>query len=119
MRLHQDWQKSSYCAEGDACIHLAPAPDGAVRLTETSDPTHAILTLTPAIWRTWSQAIKAGNLPTPGAHPTPHGTLHLRAPDGDVQVTTTTAQWTAFAAGVRAGEFDHLDHLDRPAATLR
>ncbi|GAA4912395.1 DUF397 domain-containing protein [Streptomyces coeruleoprunus] len=108
MHAHQGWQKSSYCAEGDACIHLAPAPHGAVRLTETSDPTGAILTLAPATWRTWREAIEDGRLPE-GGTAGPGGVLRLRGGDPqEVLVTTSTAQWEAFAAGVRAGEFDHM-----------
>lgn len=106
------WQKSSYCGTGESCIHLAPAPDGAVRLTESSDPSGAVLTLTPSTWRAWRAAIKGGRMPETGAEASPGGVLRLRADGGDgdgtVVVTTTTAQWEAFAAGVRAGEFDRL-----------
>ncbi len=41
------WQKSSYCGEGDSCIHVAAAATGTVHLTESSDPTAAILSTTP------------------------------------------------------------------------
>ncbi|MFF1687057.1 MULTISPECIES: DUF397 domain-containing protein [unclassified Streptomyces] len=41
------WQKSSYCAQGDSCVHVATAA-GAVHLTESADPSRAILTATPA-----------------------------------------------------------------------
>ncbi|MGP4052417.1 DUF397 domain-containing protein [Streptomyces sp. 2A115] len=40
------WQKSSYCAEGNSCVHVAATP-GTVHLTESSDPTHSILGTTP------------------------------------------------------------------------
>ncbi|MFG2501563.1 DUF397 domain-containing protein [Streptomyces sp. NPDC048441] len=42
------WQKSSRCQEGDACLHVAPGPSGAVRLTESADPTGATLTTHPS-----------------------------------------------------------------------
>ncbi|MER5753192.1 DUF397 domain-containing protein [Streptomyces sp. NPDC002088] len=45
-----NWQKSSYCSEGNSCLHVAaaaPTPE-AIHITETSDPTAAILTSTPA-----------------------------------------------------------------------
>ncbi|KAF0650585.1 MULTISPECIES: DUF397 domain-containing protein [Streptomyces] len=101
------WRKSSHCATGDACIHLAPAPQGAVRLTESSDPSGTVLTLAPATWRAWRRAIGDGRLPRPDAEPGPGGRLLLRSPDDQgLVVTTTTAQWEAFAAGVRDGEFD-------------
>ncbi len=45
--LTLDWQTSSYCQEGDACVNVAADPTGKVRLTESSDPTGAILTATP------------------------------------------------------------------------
>ena len=41
------WQKSSYCSEGASCVHVASSPQ-AVHLTESSDPTGAILSATAA-----------------------------------------------------------------------
>lgn len=46
MPTHQ-WQTSSYCQEGDACVNVASDPTGTVELTESSDPTGAILRTTP------------------------------------------------------------------------
>ncbi|WP_371633178.1 DUF397 domain-containing protein [Streptomyces sp. NBC_01259] len=40
-------QRSSYCAQGEACLHVA-AHKGKVRLTESGDPSGAILRTTPA-----------------------------------------------------------------------
>ena len=51
------WQKSSYCAQGEACIHVA-AYDDTVSLTESSDPTGAILHTTPAAWAALIRTIK-------------------------------------------------------------
>ncbi|MEU1148967.1 DUF397 domain-containing protein [Streptomyces sp. NPDC005863] len=45
--LTSDWQTSSYCQEGDACVNVATTPSGTVRLTESADPTGAILHTTP------------------------------------------------------------------------
>ncbi|MGX1671212.1 DUF397 domain-containing protein [Streptomyces sp. NPDC055400] len=42
------WQKSSYCAQGNSCVHIAADQDGAVLLTESADPAGAVLTATPA-----------------------------------------------------------------------
>ncbi|MER6091494.1 DUF397 domain-containing protein [Streptomyces bluensis] len=42
-----NWQKSSYCSEGNSCVHVAMTP-GTIHLTESSDPTGAILKATPA-----------------------------------------------------------------------
>ncbi|MFD7338089.1 DUF397 domain-containing protein [Streptomyces violascens] len=41
------WQKSSYCAQGDSCVHVAYDADR-VLLTESADPREAILTAAPA-----------------------------------------------------------------------
>jgi hypothetical protein len=41
------WQKSSYCSEGDSCVHVADSA-GAIHLTESADPRKAILDAHPA-----------------------------------------------------------------------
>jgi hypothetical protein len=40
------WRKSSYCQEGEACVHISTAPD-AVHLTD-SDAAESVVTVTPA-----------------------------------------------------------------------
>ncbi|MEU5897723.1 DUF397 domain-containing protein [Streptomyces venezuelae] len=42
-----EWQKSSYCGQGDSCVHVAATVPGTIHLTESSDPTAAILQATP------------------------------------------------------------------------
>lgn len=42
--MNSPWQKSSYCSEGNSCIHVSPSPTGQVRLTESADPDRVILT---------------------------------------------------------------------------
>jgi hypothetical protein len=37
------WQKSSYCQEGDACVHISTTPD-AVHLTD-SDAAETVVTV--------------------------------------------------------------------------
>ncbi|MDT9693248.1 DUF397 domain-containing protein [Streptomyces sp. P9(2023)] len=99
------WQKSSYCSEGDACVHVATAPDGHIRLTESADPTGSILTVTPDRFRALLDALKAGD--TAVGITVAHGpgdAVHLRA---DGTVTTDARKWDAFVRGVRDGEFDH------------
>ncbi|MEU3753344.1 DUF397 domain-containing protein [Streptomyces olivoreticuli] len=32
------WQKSSYCSEGNACLNIAAASDGTLRLRESDNP---------------------------------------------------------------------------------
>ncbi|MFE1292910.1 DUF397 domain-containing protein [Streptomyces sp. NPDC058751] len=53
------WQKSSYCGEGEACVHVAgERASGAIRLTESGDPRGAILTAAPAAFRDFLRALK-------------------------------------------------------------
>ncbi|MGW8889882.1 DUF397 domain-containing protein [Streptomyces sp. NPDC055749] len=51
------WQKSSYCAQGNSCVHVA-AHQGTVNLTESSDPTASILRTTPAAWAALIRTVK-------------------------------------------------------------
>ncbi|WP_210592491.1 DUF397 domain-containing protein [Streptomyces sp. GESEQ-35] len=51
------WQKSSYCAQGDSCVHVATTTE-TIHLTESSDPTGAILTATPAAFDALLTALK-------------------------------------------------------------
>ncbi|MFD5517223.1 DUF397 domain-containing protein [Streptomyces sp. NPDC127066] len=53
------WQKSSYCPEGNSCVHVAgERASGAIRLTESGDPSGAILTAAPAAFRSLLDALK-------------------------------------------------------------
>ncbi|WP_250294087.1 DUF397 domain-containing protein [Streptomyces atroolivaceus] len=52
-----DWQKSSYCAQGEACIHVA-ADRHSVALTESSDPSGAILRTSPTAWAALVRTVK-------------------------------------------------------------
>ncbi|MGW7468846.1 DUF397 domain-containing protein [Streptomyces xantholiticus] len=100
--LVDSWQKSSYCGEGESCVHVA-AEAGSVKLTESSDPGGVILHTTPDAFASLTHALKTGS-------PSPHIDL-AHTPDGLVRVggvvTTTHEKWDAFVLGVRAGEFDH------------
>ncbi|KUN94551.1 DUF397 domain-containing protein [Streptomyces caeruleatus] len=51
------WQKSSFCGEGDSCVHVATTTE-TIHLTESSDPTGAILTATPATFEALLTALK-------------------------------------------------------------
>ncbi|MEV0642349.1 DUF397 domain-containing protein [Streptomyces sp. NPDC050619] len=51
------WQKSSYCGEGESCVHIATTAE-TIHLTESSDPTAAILTATPAAFDALLAALK-------------------------------------------------------------
>ncbi|MEU9093244.1 DUF397 domain-containing protein [Streptomyces sp. NPDC048428] len=52
------WQKSSHCAQGEACVHVGTDRSGSIGLTESGDPTGAILRTTPAALRTLLRTLK-------------------------------------------------------------
>ncbi|MEU9209307.1 DUF397 domain-containing protein [Streptomyces sp. NPDC048415] len=52
-----DWQKSSYCQEGDACVHVAATAE-TVRLTESGDPDGVILSADPDAFAALLRAVK-------------------------------------------------------------
>ncbi|MEU9315090.1 DUF397 domain-containing protein [Streptomyces sp. NPDC048295] len=54
------WQKSSYCGEGESCIHVAVPAPGAVSLTESADPTGAVLRTTPGAWADLVRTLREG-----------------------------------------------------------
>ncbi|NGO79861.1 DUF397 domain-containing protein [Streptomyces sp. YC504] len=100
-----DWQKSSYCGQGESCVHVA-ADDATVLLMESADPSGAVLRMPQNEFADLLADIKAG-APAPTA---PDGTVRLGP------VTTTTERWHAFQEGVRHGEFDHF--AGTPHATV-
>ncbi|MFF3357037.1 DUF397 domain-containing protein [Streptomyces sp. NPDC002917] len=51
------WQKSSYCGQGESCVHVA-AHDDTINVMESSDPTGAILRTTPAAWAALVRSVK-------------------------------------------------------------
>ncbi|EHN78831.1 hypothetical protein SMCF_1608 [Streptomyces coelicoflavus ZG0656] len=104
------WQKSSFCGEGDSCVHVAATP-GAVHLTESSDPTGSILTVTPTTFATLLTALKSDSRPSATevvVATTQGGTVRVHAADAPgTAVTTDHHKWQTFVRGVRAEEFDH------------
>jgi hypothetical protein len=56
-----DWQKSTYCQEGDACLHVAATSAETVHLSESGDPAHSILSTTPAAFDALLRALKRNN----------------------------------------------------------
>lgn len=104
------WQKSTYCGEGESCVHVAATP-GAVHLTESSDPTGSILTVTPTTFAALLTALKSDIRPSAtevtvdAAH---DGTVRVHAAGAPgTAVTTDHHKWETFVRGVRAQEFDH------------
>ncbi|WP_330458610.1 DUF397 domain-containing protein [Streptomyces sp. NBC_00820] len=95
------WQKSSYCPEGNSCVHIAATP-GKIHLTESADPSGAVLSLSPASFRALLTTLKTEPAPTHEGDDTP-----VRLRSADTTVTTDRRRWHAFVLGVRDGEFDH------------
>lgn len=107
-----NWQKSSLCGSGDSCVHVAATPTG-IHITESADPSGAILTTTPDAFRDLLHSLKEEphqGSRTPVLEVTIAGdddrTVRLHAP-GAPTVTTDRRRWEIFVRGVRAGEFDH------------
>jgi len=116
------WQKSSYCPEGNSCIHVAATPE-TIHITESGDPTGAILTTTPTALATLLTTLKAE--PLPAARPairittTEDGTVRIHTTDAPhTVVTTDRPKWRAFVLGVQAGEFDHFTEPYVPVGTI-
>ncbi|MEV2218125.1 DUF397 domain-containing protein [Streptomyces sp. NPDC050997] len=59
----QGWQKSSYCQEGDACVHISASAPTSVHLTESADPAQTVLTTDPAAFRALLKTLKAPERP--------------------------------------------------------
>lgn len=58
MRTHE-WQKSSYCQEGEACLHVAVSTTAeTVHLTESADPAQAILSAAPTAFYALLRTLK-------------------------------------------------------------
>ncbi|MEU7281790.1 DUF397 domain-containing protein [Streptomyces sp. NPDC045431] len=119
MNAVSTWQKSSYCGEGDACIHVASTAQGAIALRESADPSGSILTTTGGDFRMLLQALRAGSDSVPGFELSygPGDEVRLRAAGGGAVVTTSRARWDAFVKGAVAGEFDHL--VEERSASVR
>lgn len=56
------WQRSSYCAQGEACVHVGSDHVGSIALTESGDPDGAILRTTPTALDALLRTLKAGRL---------------------------------------------------------
>ncbi|MGO4747892.1 DUF397 domain-containing protein [Streptomyces sp. 2MCAF27] len=59
--LQPDWQRSSFCSEGNACVHVAAAGYDTVLLRESDDP-DVILVTTRRTLRAFISSVKTGTL---------------------------------------------------------
>ncbi|MBR8642231.1 DUF397 domain-containing protein [Streptomyces tuirus] len=57
MSTHR-WRKSSYCQEGEACVHISITPRS-IHLTDRADPPRPVLTTSPAAFGALLDALKA------------------------------------------------------------
>ncbi|MFE7034099.1 DUF397 domain-containing protein [Streptomyces sp. NPDC057621] len=59
LHISGTWQKSSLCQEGEACLHVAAsAPAKTIHLTESGDPRGAILGASPWAFSALLSAVK-------------------------------------------------------------
>lgn len=58
VHIARTWQKSSYCSEGASCVHISAGPPATIHITESADPTQAILTTTPEGFRALLHVLK-------------------------------------------------------------
>ena len=111
------WRTSSFTSNGSACVEVAPGPR-AVRVRDTKDRgLGPILLLDHAAWAQLRAAAVAGPAGAVGglsivheARRTEHAgrtvTTAWHVSCGGRVVHYTESEWAAFAAGVRAGEFE-------------
>ncbi|MGR8009783.1 DUF397 domain-containing protein [Streptomyces hypolithicus] len=52
------WQKSSYCAQGEACVSVTAASGRTVKLSESADPAGVILTTNPTAFAALLRTVK-------------------------------------------------------------
>lgn len=57
MITNPGWQKSSYCGEGESCIHVAASSES-THMIESGDPTGSILTAAPAAFAALLSSLK-------------------------------------------------------------
>lgn len=57
--IRDDWQKSSYCAEGNNCLEVGAGREGALGLRESTAPGR-VLSVAPASLGALLRAVRAG-----------------------------------------------------------
>ncbi|MGI5195852.1 DUF397 domain-containing protein [Streptomyces sp. CA-288835] len=58
LHVASTWQKSSHCGQGESCVHISATPQ-TIHLTESADPTQAILSATPTAFSALLHTLKA------------------------------------------------------------
>ncbi|GAA3090500.1 DUF397 domain-containing protein [Streptomyces goshikiensis] len=58
MTAATDWQKSSFCGEGEACVYVSSSPGSLVRVADRVDPAHLVMATTQAAWTDFLQVVK-------------------------------------------------------------
>lgn len=108
MRTHT-WQKSSFCGQGESCVYVSRPTPTTLRITESSDPSGAIVHTTPTAFAALLRTIRGDRAAASDLAVTftPDEIVLLTTTDSPTVVTTTRPQWETFTRGVRAGEFDH------------
>ncbi|MBO4257264.1 DUF397 domain-containing protein [Streptomyces griseorubiginosus] len=53
----QRWLKSTYCQEGDACVHISPTPT-AIHIAD-DDPPRTVLTVSPVAFGALVELLKS------------------------------------------------------------
>ncbi|MGI8305576.1 DUF397 domain-containing protein [Saccharopolyspora hattusasensis] len=114
------WFKSSFSNPSQNCVEIRFA-DGLVHVRDSKDRGEGPVISAPG--NAWSTLLAevAGRLPvgTSGTirivHRTDGGADLQSLPARSLTLSYTAAEWDAFVAGVRAGEFD-LPHSAQPAA---
>ncbi|GHH82183.1 DUF397 domain-containing protein [Streptomyces capitiformicae] len=53
-------QKSSYCGQGESCVHISAAPE-TIHITESADPTQAVLDASPSAFGALLRALRAAH----------------------------------------------------------
>jgi len=58
------WQKSSYCGQGESCVHIsASTTPTTIHMTESADPAQTVLTAAPAAFGALLETLKASERP--------------------------------------------------------
>jgi hypothetical protein len=104
------WRTTSYSENGANCVEVAPVAAG-VLLRDTKDRgAGPVIAFTSEQWTAFLAEVAAGDPSTNGAVEvirTGDG-VYMSARATGVSLRFTPAEWAAFRAGVRDGEFDLL-----------